>query len=30
LFGWEAWAIREEDKYRIISAEIKFLGITAK
>jgi hypothetical protein len=29
LYGWETSAIRERDIYRITSAEIKFMRITA-
>jgi hypothetical protein len=30
LYGWETLAIREQDKYRITSAEMKFMSRTAK
>jgi hypothetical protein len=30
LYGWETLANREEYKYRITSAEMKFMRITAK
>jgi len=30
LYGCETWAIREQDKYRITSAEMKFMRNTAK
>jgi hypothetical protein len=30
LYGCETWAIREQDKYRITSAEIKFMRNTAQ
>jgi galactokinase/mevalonate kinase-like predicted kinase len=30
LYGFETWAIGEQDKYRITSAEMKFMRITAK
>jgi hypothetical protein len=30
LYGWETWAIRDQDKYRITSTERKFMRITAK
>ena len=30
LYGCETWSIREPDKYRMPSAEMKFMGRTAK
>jgi len=30
LYGWETLANREQDKYRITSAEMKFMRRTAK
>jgi len=30
LYGWETWAVREQDKSRITSGEMKFVRRTTK